>query len=752
MICFSAVMAQSALCILLVAALLTMNIHCSAAENVYCVTPTATSCSSCPHNSTNCTTLSEYAQEAEMYFTTNTTMVFLQGDHVLDTNITVANVARFTMRGKSSSSNVVCNGFVGFSFTGMVNFKIHLLAFNSCSRKYALPPVSNYALLLQSTQHSELVNCSFRGNLGTAFVVINANVTLLGNTEFTQNRCTESNSCVGGGGIAALSSNLTFTGNTTFLENMANSHSGGAINAPDKSMLTFHGNNLFINNSAEKGRGGAIYASKHTVLSFNGVTNFTNNSARNNRGGAIYTSYDTVLSFNGISTFINNSACSNRGGAIYTSDNTALSFNGFTKFANNSAVHGGAIYSSENTLLHFSGTSKFISNSATVYGGAIHAGGNSKLIFNGTISFTDNGPNKSTQTGDVSYGGGVNMGQKCTFSILPNTTVYWANNHATFGGAIYVQDGSPLSYCTVIATYIPEEPCFFQLPGQNLSNGTDVKLVFKNNSADAAGSVLYGGAIDYCKLSGLESNNSGKVFDMIVHIEDDTDYSPSSFISSDPLYICPCEHNLQNCNRSQYYVPYTVYPGETWQLSVVVAGQRDGALPGAVSSKVSKTRNTANPGNLQGYQYLQQANKTCTKLNYTMFSLSPSVNIVLQAADSSCYEFTLDISVKINQTCPPGFNISESARSCVCEPRLAKYTGTHQCTIENGLGQITRDSSQQFWVGYDGQPDGLILHPHCPLDYCTSKTVNFSLNNTDIQCAHDRSGLLCGACKEGYTV
>ena len=34
------------------------------------------------------------------------------------------------------------------------------------------------------------------------------------------------------------------------------------------------------------------------------------------------------------------------------------------------------------------------------------------------------------------------------------------------------------------------------------------------------------------------------------------------------------------------------------------------------------------------------------------------------------------------------------------------------------------------------------------LDYCTSKTVNFSLNNTDIQCAHDRSDLLCGACKE----
>ena len=73
----------------LVAALLINTLSYCSAENVYCVTPTATSCSSCPHNN-HCATLSEYAQEAELYFTSNTTMVFLPGDHVLDTNITVA--------------------------------------------------------------------------------------------------------------------------------------------------------------------------------------------------------------------------------------------------------------------------------------------------------------------------------------------------------------------------------------------------------------------------------------------------------------------------------------------------------------------------------------------------------------------------------------------------------------------------------------------------------------------------------------
>ena len=123
--------------------------YCSA-ESVYCVVPFATSCASCPHN-THCATLSEYAREAERYFTSNTTLVFLPGDHVLVTNITLINVARLTMRALDSSvgniATVVCSGPVGLSFTSMVDFKIYSLAFAYCSRKYG---ALRYALRLRN--------------------------------------------------------------------------------------------------------------------------------------------------------------------------------------------------------------------------------------------------------------------------------------------------------------------------------------------------------------------------------------------------------------------------------------------------------------------------------------------------------------------------------------------------------------------------------------------------------------------------
>jgi len=78
---------------------LSQNIGPAIAESAGPVLPAlkskmAQNCSSYPHNSTHCATLPEYAREAELYFTFNTTIVFLPGDHVLDTNITVANVAK----------------------------------------------------------------------------------------------------------------------------------------------------------------------------------------------------------------------------------------------------------------------------------------------------------------------------------------------------------------------------------------------------------------------------------------------------------------------------------------------------------------------------------------------------------------------------------------------------------------------------------------------------------------------------------
>ena len=110
---------------------------------------------------------------------------------------------------------------------------------------------------------------------------------------------------------------------------------------------------------------------------------------------------------------------------------------------------------------------------------------------------------------------------------------------------------------------------------------------------------------------------------------------------------------------------------------------------------------------------------------------------IMKLKVSRCRYATLDLK---------GLNSSESI--CWCEPRLQKYTT--RCNITERA--ITREG--EYWVGYDNSSQALILHPHCPFDYCKPVTdhTSFPLNNTDLQCANNRSGLLCGQCKPGLSL
>ena len=532
-------MAQSAPFIILVAALLINTLLSCSASNVYCVTPTqpmAVTQPPCPSNSIHTALLSEYAHKTELYFTSNTTMVFLPGDHSLQTNITVVNVTRLTMRGESylgKAATVVRNGSVGFSFTNMVDFNIYSLLFTSYnwSLNYnGSCPSSNSALLLQFTRNAKLINCSFQNNLGTALVVNNTSINLEENNEFLHNQCgCEPFSMVStlGCGITALNSNLTFTGNTNFFGNNASfRYSTGAIWASTSS-LYFTGNNNFIGNSA-KHNGGAIHAENDTSLIFKGANNFHHNSA--DYGGAIYTNSKVVVTFTGTNNFINNTAYYH-GGAIFSVsgyiERSVIAFYGSNNFTGNSANNGGGAISAKfSKSLSFTGISRFSSNSA-IQGGAIYAF-HSSLAFNGSISFTNNGDRNS-------LGGAIYLALSSTFSILHHTTVCWEQNHARLGGAIYVKNVNSLVYCTMshISKNTPKEECFFQLP-----ESQDVQLVFENNSADTAGSVLYGGAIDNCKLTGWETFNSRHVLNKVVKYKVE---NTTSSVSSDPFCICPCD-------------------------------------------------------------------------------------------------------------------------------------------------------------------------------------------------------------------
>ena len=82
-----------------------------------------------------------------------------------------------------------------------------------------------------------------------------------------------------------------------------------------------------------------------------------------------------------------------------------------------------------------------------------------------------------------------------------------------------------------------------------------------------------------------------------------------------------------------------------------------------------------------------------------------------------------------------------------------KYATT--CTIdEDGIISILQNNAK-FWINgsyANGTFIGVILCDTCPVEYCKTETIAISLNNPDIQCALNRSGVLCGACVTNHSL
>ncbi len=217
-------------------------------------------------------------------------------------------------------------------------------------------------------------------------------------------------------------------------------------------------------------------------------------------------------------------------------------------------------------------------------------------------------------------------------------------------------------------------------------------------------------------------------------------------ISSEPLNICTCRDGVPNC--SGVYHPEPVYPGGILEVPVIAQGQRNGT-----TTAVIQVVDTFNNISISKLEYSQNINSTCTTLKYTIHShATDSTQGMILYAQGPCSPTqtnTLAVTVKI-QYCPPGFNLSMNEPVCICAERLKKFTKT--CLVDNKT--VLREHNADFWVGYDfdNESRGLILHPNCPFDYCKSEDTYLAVEDSDKQCNHNRSGLLCGRCSENLSL
>ena len=407
------------------------------------------------------------------------------------------------------------------------------------------------------------------------------------------------------------------------------------------------------------------------------------------------------------------------------------------KGTNNFTGNTAQVINTFSSFVLFEDVTKIVSNQA-LYGAILLE--NSSIIFAGNTSFVRNKA--------LTFGGALVLSSDSYIYFVENSSVIFDRNTAgNRGGAIYVFG--------VRACFTSSNPaCSFYFFGKNFS------LEFSNNVGQLAGDDIYGGNLESCspedRMSIFLNSSNVKVNHKI-----DT-LSP---FSSDPIQVCLCDDFGILCcpNADGFPGPKCpevtdtgiIFPGQNLTIQLLAVGQLWGATPAEIravhgSVYTSETDDRLFREVLLGStMWLSGVNATCTTISHSLPVPTEGYLLIQMFPDNVCdIDDSLVLRVNFSTSCPPGFMLSNE--TCQCNARLKKFTGVF-CDIN----QQTIQHTGNMWVGYHkaGSEPGLIIHSSaCPFDYCISgPEVTFDLNNTDLQCDHNRSGHLCGQCNAGLS-
>lgn len=396
-----------------------------ASAETYYITP---SNSRCPEDkdsiNVTCSTLSQFANMTSNSFdSSNVSLVFLPGNHSLETKIEFMNLSYVSLQALSEDSTslitIICNESAMFAFNNIDYVIVRAIAFYGC--------VGNVVV---SVKQFELENCVLNG-LSRNGTMQEVNQAILSSIK----KCSYISFGRSGGGLSAYCSTAMVSG-STFSNNIVNSETGRT--------------------SFETG-GGALYGQYCNITISSSI--FTNNSAKGiygADGGALY-AYGTDVTVSG-STFANNNVIATylvRGGAIYTFGLQASIKIDNCMFMNNTAismennVEGGAMSCTAGFNMVDIKSSSFTNNALYSKldgrGGAVSISASPIIISNCTFS---------NNTVIASYGfGGVLYVNRRGFDIVLYSNIFAGNTlNATtesgygYGGAIYIQGGQTNSY------------------------------------------------------------------------------------------------------------------------------------------------------------------------------------------------------------------------------------------------------------------------------------------------------------------
>ena len=538
------------------------------------------------------------------------------------------------------------------------------------------------------------------------------------------------------GSLFAFNSHLNFSDCSRFVDGspqqstISSFREGGALTLV-QSRLTINGKSVFEGNSAETG--GAIAATDSEIF-LNDEVNITNNKAYKS-GGGVYLSQSELHALRESTVIISNNRAEKRGGGIHAVSSSLK------------CTVTGSDYSYQDEIRRelYEGALMIIRENTAERGGALFLEANSRVTLLKDYLF---------------------------YTLFNATALKFIKNTALYGGAIYVDDQSNSGSCTSnpFDANAQQSECFIHVIATQAILTADTNYILTNilfdlNFATVSGSTIFGGLLDRCTVSVFNevdrtldlTDNQFLTYDGdgLQYLFDITIGNTRESISSDAVQLCPCINNQQNCSKKMHR-DVLIRKGEEFTLSMMAVDH--------VYNPVNAT--------IQGFLYSTESNlfsgqvtpisDMCTDVSFRISSPRNSEQLTLYASDGPCKDAELS-QLKVNITflpctCPIGFQPSQFSSGfcfCMCHPALSPYVGSCNVTEQTVRRTIN------VWISYVNNTNpssrGYLVHQYCPFDYCVPPNMSVPLNlssenGADSQCALNRTGMLCGACKPGLSL
>ena len=317
--------------------------------------------------------------------------------------------------------------------------------------------------------------------------------------------------------------------------------------------------------------------------------------------------------------------------------------------------------------------------------------------------------------------------------LMPNAELTFSENNG-------LSSASHHKYILYVLTDVSLHPCIFQFMRHSASdarNKLNGRINFIKNIWYIA--RIFGALLNSCFwvdgcLYANTTSTPGDIYRYIMQYKYD-----GNLVSRTEATMCSCHDNeTYDCIQDRFN---PTQAGRTVSLNLKLANSRFSTGVYANSSRV--LQNTlAPPCEFPLPQKLFEVSQECTSVSYSIISnLTGTCSLYLTTTDY--FPRPVFVYYVTLQKCPEGFVFLDG--KCECDPILTRRIPYMKCNPENG--SILH--GPKSWIGVTENGTDYLYKPDCLAHHCSSDTFFMQLNNPDIQCLHNRTGLVCGHCPSG---